>query len=80
MIVKVVGKKVGTFTDKETGQVVEYGKLHCVGKFDMSDSGAEGEMCMILSCKPKFLYEIPVPCNADIQFNQYGRLADVNVM
>ena len=44
MIVKVVGKKVGSFTDKESGQVIEYGKLHCIGKFDMSDNGAEGEI------------------------------------
>ena len=80
MKVQVVGKKVGSFTKKETGEIINYGKLHCVGNFDLSDSGAEGQQCMIISCSPKYLDDIPVPCTADVQFNQYGRFAGFDII
>lgn len=80
MKVEVIGKKSGTFTDKETGQVIEYGKLHCIGEFALNDSGSEGRSCLILNCKPSYLASIPVPCTANIEFNQYGRLSAVEVL
>ena len=79
MKVEIIGKKSGTFTDKDTGQVVEYGKLHCIGDFGCNDSGSEGRCCLILSCKPSYLSDIPVPCMANLEFNQYGRLSGVEV-
>lgn len=79
MKVEVIGKKSGTFTDKDTGQVIEYGKLHCIGDFGLNDSGSYGRCCLILSCKPSYLDSIPVPCTAKLEFNQYGRLSGVEV-
>lgn len=79
MKVEVVGKKSGEFTDKD-GKLVSFGKLHCVGNFDISERGTKGKSCLILSCPPQNLEGIPVPCTADIQFNQFGRLAAVDVL
>ena len=80
MKVEVIGKKSGEFTDKTTGERISFGKLHCIGKFDISESGTTGKQCMIISCAPRNLEDIPIPCTADIQFNQYGRLASVEVI
>lgn len=80
MKVEVIGKKFGSFTDKETGSVVDYGKLHCIAPFDMSATGVVGSQCLILSVRPDVLKGIPAPCTADLQFNQYGRLADFEVL
>lgn len=79
MKVEVVGKKSGEFTDKN-GKLVSFGKLHCVGNFDISERGTKGKSCLILSCPPENLEGIPVPCTADIQFNQFGRLAGVDIL
>ena len=79
MKVEIIGKKSGSFTNKD-GEYIEFGKLHCVGDFSMDESGTNGKSCYIISCKPKYLVDIPVPCFADVQFNQYGRLAGVNIL
>lgn len=79
MKVEVIGKKVGSFT-KESGEVVDYGKLHCIAPFDISSSGVVGTQCLILSVRPDVLAGIPAPCTADLQFNQYGRLAGYEVL
>ena len=80
MKVEVIGKKSGSFTDKGTGELVQYGKLHCIGSFDVSDDGAVGKQCMIISCPPRSLEDVPVPCIADVQFNQFGRLSAIDVV
>lgn len=80
MKVEIFGKKSGSFTDKDTGQLVEYGKLHCVGEFPATDNEAFGKQCMIISCAPRVLSGIPVPCNANLDFNQYGRLAGIEIL
>ena len=80
MKVQVIGKKSGSFMDKDTGEMITFGKLHCVGKFSLDDSGCEGDQCLIVSCKPAVLKNIPVPCRADLEFNQFGRLAGLEIL
>ena len=79
MKVQVIGKKSGSFKDKDTGELIEYGKLHCVTEFGADEAGTDGQCCLILSCKPAYLAKIPVPCEANIEFNQFGRLSRVEV-
>lgn len=80
MKVKIVGKKSGTFTSKDTGEVISFGKLHCIGAFPLDEKGTDGDQCLIISCNPNALEDIPVPCDADLDFNQWGRLASVEVI
>lgn len=80
MKVQIIGKKSGSFTDKDTGEVINFGKIHAIGNFSLDDSGCEGQQCLIISCKPAVIKSIPIPCTADLEFNQYGRLAGIEII
>lgn len=76
MACQVVGKKSGTFTDKKTGEVVEFGKLYVT----YPDSTVEGLSCEAVSLKPEMIKGLSVGDNVRLNRNQYGRVIEVELV
>ena len=75
MKVKIIGKRSGSFTDKKTGELVSFGKMSCIDQKD-----CEGEQALEVSVRPDVLVNIPVPSEAELDFNQNGSLIGINLI
>lgn len=73
MAYEVVGKKAGTFTDRKTGEVVEFGRLYV----NYPDTTVEGLACEAVSIKPDMLKGISVGDSVRFDRNQYGKVISV---
>lgn len=80
MAMNVIGKRVGTFTDKKTGEVITFGKIFVVYPADESMKGAQGEIAEAISVKPEMAAQIPVGSNVELLYNKYGKVNDFNIV
>lgn len=78
MAMKVIGKRFGSFTDKQTGSVVNFGKLYVTYE-DSTVSGVQGTIAEAISVKPDVLQEIPIGSDVTLIYNKYGKVEDFNV-
>jgi len=75
MAVKVVGKRVGAFTDKKTGELVKFGKVF-VTYADEKMEGLEGICAEAISMRPELVENVPVGKEITIIYNRYGKADD----
>ncbi len=80
MKVKIIGKRSGSFTDKKTGELVSFGKMSCITPFPLDQEDCEGEQALEVSVRPDVLVNIPVPSEAELDFNQNGSLIGINLI
>lgn len=80
MKVKIIGKRSGSFTDKKTGELVSFGKMSCITPFPLDQKDSEGEQALEVSVRPDVLVNVPVPSDAELDFNQYGSLIGINLL
>lgn len=80
MKVKIIGKRSGSFTDKKTGELVSFGKMSVVTPFPIDQTGCEGEQALEVSVKPNVLADIPVPSEANLDFNSNGNLIAIELL
>ena len=79
MKVKIIGKRSGSFTDKKTGELVSFGKMSCITPFHLDQKDSEGEQALEVSVRPDVLVNVPVPSEAELDFNQNGSLIAINL-
>lgn len=80
MKVKIVGKRSGSFTDKKTGELVSFGKMSVVTPFPIDQAGCEGDQALEVSVKPEVLANVPVPSEANLDFNSKGNLIAIELL
>lgn len=80
MKVKIVGKRSGSFTDRTTGEMVSFGKMSVVTPFPIDQAGCEGDQALEVSVKPEVLANVPVPCEANLDFNSKGNLIAIELL
>lgn len=80
MKVKIVGKRSGTFTDRTTGELVSFGKMSVVTPFPFDQKGCEGDQAFEVSVKPEVLANVPVPSEANLDFNSKGNLIAIDLL
>lgn len=78
MAVKVIGKRIASFTDKKTGEVVMFGKVF-VAYPDSTMQGLVGEVAESISMKPELVQEISVGSEITVIYNKYGKAEDFTV-
>lgn len=78
MAMKVIGKRISEFTDKATGNKVEFGKLY-VNYQDSSVTGVQGTIAESISVRPELLTEIPVGSEVTLIYNRYGKVDDFTI-
>lgn len=78
MAMKVIGKRFGSFKDKQTGNEVNFGKLYVTYE-DSTVSGVQGTIAEAVSVRPELLEEIPVGSEVTLIYNRYGKIEDLNV-
>ena len=66
----VIGKRTGSFQDKQTGQNVTFGKLYVV----YESKNVEGQVAEAISVKPDLLKDIPVGSEIELYYNKFGRV------
>lgn len=79
MKVKIVGKKIGEFTDRKTGEYISFGKMSFISPFPLDAKGCEGMQATEISVKPDVLRNIPVPTGAELDFSQKGQLVGITL-
>lgn len=80
MKVKIIGKRSGSFTDKKTGVLVCFGKMSCITPFPIDQKGCEGDQALEVSVKPEVLANVPVPSDANLDFNSKGNLIAIELL
>lgn len=81
MKVVVYGKKWDTFKDPSTGKDVDYAKLYCISDFSASEkANHEGQQALIVSVSHATVKDVPVPCEADLSFDNNGRLFSIDIL
>ena len=80
MKVKIIGKRSGSFTDKKTGELVSFGKMSVVTPFLIDQKGCEGDQALEVSVKPEVLANVPVPSEANLDFNSKGNLISIELL
>jgi len=75
MAVKVIGKRTGSFKDKDNGREVAFGKLFVTYE-DSTVTGLQGSIAESISVKPEILQEIPVGSDIVLIYNRYGKVED----
>lgn len=80
MKVKIIGKRSGSFTDKKTGELVSFGKMSCITPFPIDQAGCEGDQALEVSVKPEVLANVPVPSEANLDFNSKGNLIAIELL
>lgn len=80
MKVKIIGKRSGSFTDKKTRELVSFGKMSCITPFPLDQKDSEGEQALEVSVRPDVLVNVPVPSEAELDFNQNGSLIGINLL
>ncbi len=78
MAVKVVGKRIGEFTDRKTGELIKFGKVF-VEYADDKMKGLKGLCAESISVKPDLCEEIPVGQNIQLFYNRYGKVEDFTI-
>ncbi len=79
---RVVGKKYGSFTDKN-GEVIEFGQLHCIADFEESKSKTimtEGEEAIVIKLTVEEVKVVPVGSEVSVTYNRYGKVVGVEVL
>ncbi|WP_101696665.1 hypothetical protein [Clostridium minihomine] len=74
MAVKVIGKRISSFTDKKTGEVITFGKIFVVYPAGEDMKGAEGEIAEAISVKPELASQIPIDSEIELYYNKYGKV------
>ena len=80
MKVKIVGKRSGSFTDRTTGDMVSFGKMSVVTPFPIDQKGCEGDQALEVSVRPEVLANVPVPSEANLDFNSKGNLISIELL
>lgn len=78
MAVKVIGKRIGSFTDKKTGELIQFGKVF-VTYPDSTMQGLMGEVAESISMKPELVQEVPVGSEITVIYNKYGKAEDFTI-
>lgn len=74
----VLGKKLGSFKDKETGKVIEYGKVFVISD-DTGDEDLDGQACEALTIKPSMIDDFSVGDNIKLSYNKWGKVDSIIV-
>ncbi len=75
----VVGKRFGNFKN-DSGDIVSFSQLHCVGDFE-TDKGVDGQEAVVFkSCNEHFFDDITVGDDVEILFNRFGKIKKVEVV
>lgn len=81
MTYTVVGTKAGKFTDKKTGEVIEYARLYVNSEFEKSTFEDApvciGQQCSEIKVVADQLTGIKVGAKYKIFFNQKGRVEEI---
>ena len=80
MKVEIIGKRLGSFTDKKTGELVRFGKMSCIAPFSLDNKDCEGQQALEVSVRPDVLCNIPIDSQAELDFNQNGSLIGINLL
>jgi hypothetical protein len=75
MAMKVMGKRTGSFKDKDNGKEVAFGKLY-VNYEDSTVTGVQGTIAEAISVKPELLEKIPIGSDVTLIYNKYGKVDD----
>lgn len=82
MKVKCVGKKCGAFTN-DNGEYLQYAKVMCVFPMTQVNDGvnkAVGDEVQAISIPFESFEFVPdEPCDLDLEFNQKGKVVNVNL-
>lgn len=78
MAVKVVGKRIGEFTDKKNGELIKFGKIY-VEYQDESMKGLQGLCAEAISMRPELVEKVPIGKEITIIYNRYGKADDFTV-
>lgn len=74
MAVKVIGKRIGTFTDRKTNEVISFAKLFITYPAPEDMKGAEGEVAEAISVKPELAAQISINSEVELYYNKYGKV------
>lgn len=80
MSVRVVGKMLDSFVDRQTGEMVTYARAYVEGEFEptrRSGRKVEGVSAETLKIPIDLYNLIEVGTECDIVFNRYGRVTDL---
>lgn len=81
MKVKLIGKKQVSYTKKDTGEVQEYGVLYYTYKASGSPSVKyEGLLCDKVYIGYDDYEDIPIDCDAILDFDNHGRFVGVQLL
>ena len=72
----VVGKKTGSFNDRKTGELIEYGRLYVTYPYE-SVEGVMAEECRL---KPATIAGVEVGDKVRLERNQYGKVIFVEAV
>lgn len=54
--------------------------MSCITPFPLDQKDCEGEQALEVSVRPDVLVNIPVPSEAELDFNQNGSLIGINLI
>lgn len=81
MKVRIIGKKQVSYTKKDTGEVQEYGVLYYTYKAAGSPSvNYEGLICDKVYIGYDDYEDIPIDCDANLEFDNHGRFVGVELL
>lgn len=79
----LVGKSCNSFTDKDTGELIEYGKIYLVTNFpkNLSDSEKfDGFKCIEVKCRPADCSALIVGDRLVIDVDKNNRAVSIDVI
>lgn len=74
MAVKVIGKRVSSFTDRKTGEVISFAKLFVTYPAPEDMKGAFGDVAEAISVKPELAEKVPLDAEIELYYNKYGKV------
>lgn len=74
MAVKVIGKRVSSFTDRKTGEVISFAKLFVTYPAPEDMKGASGDVAEAISVKPELAEKAPLNAEIELYYNKYGKV------
>ena len=81
MKVRLIGKKQMRYTKKDTGEVKEYGELYYTYKARSTPSAnVDGVMSDKVYIDYDDYDDIPIDCDADLQFDNHGYFIGVEIL
>ncbi len=75
MAMKVIGKRIGSFKDKDSDRTISFGKLYVTYE-DSTVTGVQGTIAETISVKPEVLEEIPIGSEIVLIYNRFGKVED----